>query len=118
MRALPTDRAEYRRLERRALAVGVGFAVPTIWLTVVMVRALGAEGEARKPGLIAFLGLAVLGVLAWLILRPMWRAAAVARPVTLPADATAGQVYGIPEMDAPLRRNRALSGEEEPPRRW
>lgn len=119
MRALPTDRAAYRRLERRAVGATAAFAVVVAVLGVdAVVRFRLEDPSQRRLGVITFLLLAAVLVAAWIVLRPMYRAVAAARPVTLPADPTPGQVYGIPEMDEPPRRNRALSGEEEPPKRW
>lgn len=119
MRAVATDRVEYRRLERRALLATAGFVLVA---GVLVVDAIGRyrleDGLERRLGIVPFLLLAAVVVVAWLVLRPMYRAAAAARPVTLPVDPTPGQVYGLPELDDPPRRNRALAGEEEPPRRW
>lgn len=119
MRPLPTDRAAYRRLERRAILWTLVFGLAVVTLAVDVVgRFLLSDGFDRRMGVVPFLLLAAVLVAAWFVLRPMYREAAAARPVTLPEHPTPGQIYGMPELDDPPRRNRALSGEEDPPKRW
>lgn len=118
MRPLPIDFAEYRRLRRRARVLTLACAVVAAPLTYRTVLALGAEGEARRPGLIAFVALGALAYTAWRVVVPAWRRSWASRPTVLALDPTPGQIYGIPELDEPPRRHRGLTGEDEPPTRW
>lgn len=114
---LPTDPVEYRRRRWVARIATTLIAVPAALCVLAMTLILVRGGDTRA-GMIVYVEFIVLCALGWFVLVPLWRRARAARPVTLRADAGWGERRGVPELDAPPRPHRGLSGEEEPPKRW
>jgi hypothetical protein len=117
VRPLPTDLVEYRR-RRRAARIATLLVAVLAAFAVASIVAIMREGGDTRIAMVPYILLLWLGVLAWLVVVPLWRRSYAARPVTLPVDPTPGQVYGIPELDEPPRDHRGLSGQEPPPTRW
>ena len=118
MRAVPTDVAEYHRLRWRARRATLAVLLVAAWLVYRMVRIVGQDGDDTRLAMVPYLGLCLLGAVAWFVVRPRWLASLAARPRVQTLDPTPGELYGIPELDEPPQRHRGLSGVEKPPVRW
>ena len=116
MRPLPTDFAEYRR--RRRLARLVTLAVVLVAVALVQLLVLLMHAGEQRLAMIPYLGLVVLAAVGGFALVKVWRWSRRARPVVQSLEPTAGEIYGIPELDAPPDRHQGLSGEVKPPTRW
>ncbi|NTW40449.1 MAG: hypothetical protein HGA44_11285 [Cellulomonadaceae bacterium] len=117
MRPRPTDYALYRRLLRRARVATLLLGLVVAWNVLVMAALLRGGGDTRLA-IVPYFGLVLTAVLAWFVVRPLWLASLRARPYVQSLDPTAGEVYGIPELDDAPTPHRGLSGEVPPPTRW
>jgi len=112
-----TDRVAYLRLRRRARIASVAFLLVGARLAYLLARL--ADGPVSPFAVIPFLGLVVLGVVAWVVLRGMWRRSFAARPVTLRLDPATGELVDpTAVVDAPPGRHQSFTGEVRLPRRW
>ena len=118
MRPVPTDFHAYRQLRRRARAASPAFLLVATLLGYQLVIFIGQDGGVNPFAMIPFLGLCALACAAWFVLGPLWRRSLAARPVVQSLDPTPGDIYGIPELDAPARRHTGLAGDDPPPSRW
>lgn len=88
------------------------------WLVYLIVRIVGRDGDDTRVAMLPYLGLCLLGAVAWYVVRPRWLASFAARPRVQSLDPTPGELYGIPELDEPPQRHHGLSGDDKPPVRW
>ena len=102
----PTEVDVYARLRRTARRATIGFAVVAAYLAFVMIRTSRSE-ELGRLAIIPYLMLCALCVLAFWVLRALWRRARDARPDIRTGD----------DDDEP-RPHIGLNGMVDPPRRW
>ena len=115
MRALPVDRVAY--LQARAVARAATSATLALG-GYAAYRMVGYAVSGDRLAMAWFVALLWVAAAGFVVLRSLWRRSRSLRPVTLSADPTPGEVYGIPALDEAPRPHTALSGEVEPPSRW
>ncbi|EYR64157.1 hypothetical protein N866_14975 [Actinotalea ferrariae CF5-4] len=118
MRPVPTDLVAYRRARRVARVATLVVVLVVVDLTIATVQQLVGPGGVNPFGTLSFLLLAGAVAGGFVVLSRLWRRSYRLRPVTLSTSPTVGELYGMPELDAPPRPHRGLNGQDPPPSRW
>lgn len=101
--------AEFRC--RRAEWLSVGLGLIAAYLIALVVKALVGDDQPDPLGMIPYLLLVAYLPVAVIVLRKAWR-----RAIRSAREAAEAELP--PMMESLSPRNTALSGEDEPPRRW